>query len=69
MDDFSVSVHGGKHIKHFKVKRNTTEDIFVFGERTFKTLAKLVEFYGTYSIFTTAPPEEEGICLEYPMRL
>ena len=67
-DDFSVSVHGGKHIKHFKVKKNPMENIFVFGERTFKTLLKLVEFYGTYSIYTTAPPDEEGICLEYPMK-
>ena len=66
-DDFSVSVHGGKHIKHFKVKYHAAKSIFVFGERTFNSLGKLVEFYGTYSIYTTAPPDEEGICLEYPL--
>jgi hypothetical protein len=50
-------------VKHFKVKG--VAGLLEFGERTFESLAELIDFYGQYSIYTTAAGE--GICLKHPM--
>eukprot|EP00048_Salpingoeca_helianthica_P016133 m.230614 g.230614 ORF g.230614 m.230614 type:complete len:406 (+) comp18099_c0_seq1:72-1289(+) len=51
--DYSVSVHTGSGVRHFKITRNGAT--WQFGERSFPSVSELVEYYArTTPIFTTA---------------